>query len=358
MKLPRLESLSLGFHGTGANFTNDGLETVGKLVNLTTLDLSGTKITGKGLARLKNLKNLKTLHLESTQVSDADLAYLEPLQNIEWLSLYAEHGTTDVAARNLARLKSLSHLNAHFHVTDKGVASLASLPHLELLILNGDETTDASAEYIAQMESLKSLSFEDCPITDAMLQVIADLPDLEHLTLSRTRISWDGFRHLRRARKLADLFVNFDPADGQAPAGQPHPNLREIGKLARIKRLTIWGRSLVGADLKDIAGLEGLEYLQLNMPVDDEGALELARLKQLQGLRIEGGVVTDVGLKHLPRLSRLRFLEIEGSFTDAGLLELAHLDELYYLRARSPNVSDAGLQAIARELPALRNASR
>ncbi|MGH7136861.1 MAG: leucine-rich repeat domain-containing protein, partial [Pirellulales bacterium] len=201
MKLPRLDTLFLGMDGDGANVTNEGLKTVGKLVNLSLLDLSGTKIAGEGLAHLKDLKKLKTLHLESTGVSEADLAYLEPFKSLEWLSLYDEGRITDVAAKNLARLKSLRHLDVHFNVTDKGVASLATLPHLEMLALNGDGITDASAECIANMESLKSLSFEACPITDDMLQAVAGLPNLGTLVVSQTRATGDGFGYLRHAAK-------------------------------------------------------------------------------------------------------------------------------------------------------------
>lgn len=358
MKLPRLDTLFLGFHshGDGANITDEGLKTVGKLVNLRLLDLSGTKISGEGLAHLKDLKNLKTLHLESTDVSEADLTYLEPFKSLEWLSLHDEGRITDVAAEHLARLKSLRHLDVHFNITDKGVASLASLPHLEMFTLNGDGITDASAECIASMKSLKSLSFEACPITDVTLQAVADLTKLVDLTVSQTRVSGDGFSYLRHLPKLSRLMVNFDPAEEQMPVGQPRPHLREIGKLAQVRDLAIWGRSLLGSDLKDLAGLNSVEHLQLTMPVDDEGASALAHLKRLRGLRTNAGILTDLGLRHLGLLERLEFLEIEGRFTDEGLLSLAPLDKLYHLQVRSPNITAAGVQALARQLPSLQHA--
>ncbi|HEX7379707.1 MAG TPA: hypothetical protein VF278_21465 [Pirellulales bacterium] len=356
--LPGLERLSLGGYSSRVNLTNEGLKPIGKLVNLTRLNLSGTRITGEGLAHLYGLTKLKALDLEATQISESDLFFLEPLKSLEWLSLYAENGSTDVAAERLARLKSLRHLHAHFRVSEEGVAWLASLPRLENLAFNGPGVTDDCAESIAKMASLKKVWFEDCPITDATLAAVAGLPNLERLMLSRTRVTGDGIGELRRARKLTNLDVNFDPPDEQQPVNLPRPHLRGIGKLAQLKQLVIWGRSLAGRDLEDIAGLTSLEYLQLAMPVDDAGASALTRLTRLSGLRIEGGVLTDPGIKQLSYLSRLRFLEVEGSFTDAGLLELAPLGELNYLGVRSSNVTDAGLRALSRELPVLQRAMR
>lgn len=67
-KLPHLETLRLGISNEGTNVTDEGLKTVGKLSELTWLDLSSTTITGRGLAHLSGLKKLKTLALDSTDV--------------------------------------------------------------------------------------------------------------------------------------------------------------------------------------------------------------------------------------------------------------------------------------------------
>ncbi|MGH7136470.1 MAG: leucine-rich repeat domain-containing protein, partial [Pirellulales bacterium] len=303
-KLPRLEDLGLGVTREGANVTNEGLKTIGKLAGLTRLDLSGTKITGEGLVHLKELKKLKTLSLDSTDVGEADLAHLEPLQSLERLRLYTKHNTTDVAAEHLSRLKSLRDLTDHLYVTDKGVALLARMPQLEQLLLNGEGVTDASGASIGSMQSLKWLWFQDCQITDATLEAIADLPNLEFLMLSHTRVTGDGFSHLRNTPKLAIVDVNFGSDKKQPTAVELHPHLREIGKLTQIKDLRISGGRLGTDDLQAITGLAGLEELDLSSAlekdgvlVDDEGAAVLAELRRLKSINISNGALTDAGLE-------------------------------------------------------------
>lgn len=364
-KLPRLENLGLGVYNEGANITNEGLRTVGRLTNLTWLDLSGTKITGEGLVHLKDLQKLKTLSLDSTDVAENDLAHLAPLQSLEHLRLYTKHNTTDVAAAHLARLKSLRDLTDHLYVTDKGVALLASMPYLEDITLNGEEVTDASRDSIASMKSLKWLWFQECPITDLTLEKIAQLPKLEFLTLGQTRVTGDAFKHLRNTPKLSILAVDFGSVKNQPGLGEPRPHLREIGTLTQIKDLRISGGGLGSDDLQVIRGLANLESLELSnglgnegLRVDDEGASILAELPRLKSIEIANGDLTDAGLKQLSHLARLEFANIKGNFTDEGLLHLAKLERLRHLWVNSPNVTDAGLLELARKLPSLQYIQR
>lgn len=352
--LPRLEVLGLGVYNEGANITNEGLKTIGKLTGLTRLDLSGTKITGEGLAHLKGLQKLKSLTLESTDVAETDLAHLEPLKSLESLRLYTKHNTTDVAAAYLARLKSLRDLTDNLYVTDIGVALLASLPHLEKLDLSGEAVTDASRDSIAGMKSLKRLGFQNCPVTDATLEAIAELPNLEFLTLRQTSVTRDGLKHLRGMPKLSILSINF----GSAPAAEPRPHLRELGKLTQLKDVRIEGNPVASADLKDLAELVQLERLNISTPVDDDGAATLAKFQRLKSLVMTDSALTDVGLKHLSVLSELELATIKGDFTDEGLLHLASLEKLCFLHVISPNVTDAGLLALAHKVPALQKAKR
>ena len=206
-KLPQLETLWIG---ENEGVTDEGLKAIGRLVNLTVLDLMSTKISREGLAQLSGLKKLKTLLLDRNDIEEADLAYLAPLESLEELRLYYIKGRiTDVGAEHLARLKSLRTITASTDMTDKGVALLATLPHLEQLLLDGQGVTDGCASDIAKMNSLKKLWFQDCPITDAMLQQIAALPNLEDLTIHHTRVTGEGFTPLRDAAKLRKLWIHF-----------------------------------------------------------------------------------------------------------------------------------------------------
>lgn len=353
-KLPQLETLWIG---ENQGVTDEGLKTIGRLVNLTVLDLMSTKITRQGLVQLAGLKKLKTLLLDWNEIEEADLAYLAPLESLEELRLYYIKGRiTDVGAEHLARLKSLRKITAFTDMTDKGVALLSTLPHLEALLLNGQGVTDACASDITKMKSLKALSFQRCPVTDAMLQQIAALPNLEDLTIHHTQVTGEGFRHLLDAAKLRKLWIHFGE---QKLADQPRAHLREIGKLTQIEQLRIEGGSLMSGDLIDLGHLVNLEWLDIaSIPVDNDGTAALGRLERLKSLQISDGVFTDVGIERLSLLRRLEFLGIDGRFTDEGLGRLARLDKLQRLWLVSADITDAGFQELLPRLPSLKFAER
>ena len=354
-RLPKLNSLRLGVYEEGANITDEGLKVVGELVKLKHLNLSGTKITERGLAHLEKLSNLEDLSLDNTNIKEAGLASLEPLQALKRLRLYTRHPTTDVGAEHLAKLKSLERLTEHLHVTDQGVALLATLPELSELELSGKGVTDASATTIAGMKSLKWLHVQECPITDATLEALASAPKLEYLLLSRTKVTGDGYRNLRTVPPLRILDINFGLRDEQADGLKP--NLREVGKLLQLKDLRIRGDGLSSADLGDLTGLVGLEKMDIRFPVDDQGAFYLAGFDRLKNLRIESGTFTDVGLEQLSLLRNLESMQISGHFTDKGLERLGRLKALRQGWFGSPYVTDAGLKSLARSLPTLQHVS-
>ncbi len=350
-QLPALETLHLGVSNDGAEITDEGLKTVGKLVNLKYLTLSGNKITGAGLDDLKNLSRLEDLALDDTGLTEAALAHLEPLRSLQKLRLYTGHRVTDVGAAHLAKLKSLRQLTENLTVTDAGIESLASLPHLERLSLLQSKITIEGVKKIAGMKSLQWLFFYECPIGDEELAVMCDLPNLEFLTLAETQVSGDGLAQLARLPKLSILSLDFGARDEQ-PAG-PRPDLREVAKLPHLKDLRLRGWGLDSNDLESIAAMPGLEELNVGFPVDDQGAQQIASLRNLTSLEISNGVLTDVGVKHLSNLRKLTFLDLTGHFSDRGLESLAQLKLLWGFQVRSPYITTAGLRALERQLPAL-----
>jgi thiol-disulfide isomerase/thioredoxin/Leucine-rich repeat (LRR) protein len=350
-QLPSLVSLGLGVYNTGADITDEGLKTIGEIVNLKSLDLAGNKITDAGLIHLRNLTRLENLGLDNTGITEAGLANLEPLQALEDLRLYTGHRVTDVGAAHLAKLKSLRRLTDNLTVTDVGVALLASLPRLETLSLSDSTITIDGARQIAGMKSLKRLGFGGCPIGDEELAAMCDLPNLEWLQLSHTHVSGDGLKYLAGMPKLSILSIDFGDRNDQ-PEGLK-PNLRAVVLLSQIKDLRVRGWGLDGNDLENIAWMLNLEELELDFPVDDQGALQIAALRHLKHLKIRNSVLTDVGMKYLSNLRELTFLDLSGHFSDRGLESLAKLKSLWGLQIRSPYITKDGVQALERQLPAL-----
>lgn len=352
--LSRLEVLSLGAYDEGADITDDGLIHIGALTNLKHLSLSGTKITDQGLVHLKSLKHLEDLNLEATQVTEGGLALLEPLDALQELRLYTRSSVTDVGAAHLAKLKSLRIITDNLDVTDRGVALLATLPHLERLSLK-DRVTDASLEHLAQVKSLKWLHLQGCPITDKGLAALASLSNLEFLQISRTHVTGDGLSQLVGLPNLTILMVDFGDRDSQPAGLQPH--LRAIGKLKQLKDLRIRGDGLTSRDLQDLTSLRAVEKLDVDLPVDDEGAVHLAGLDQMRGLQISQGVLTDIGIKRLANLRNLKYLLVSGHFTDKSLTNLEKMRSLEMVRLYSPYVTENAVKSLASKLPSLQSAS-
>ena len=94
-RLSHLEALELN----GLSLVDDTwLEPIGRLANLTDLNVSGNGITDTGLIHLARLTQLSELRISSNGVTDAGLAHLEPLTKLARLSFFAEVSDAAIAA--------------------------------------------------------------------------------------------------------------------------------------------------------------------------------------------------------------------------------------------------------------------
>jgi len=88
---------------SSAKLGNGALEAIGKLDNLTRLDLSGDGgFSGPGVGSLKSLKNLRYLSLGGEQIDDAGLEQLVTLGSLEVVELKAPN-VTDAGVEHLRR---------------------------------------------------------------------------------------------------------------------------------------------------------------------------------------------------------------------------------------------------------------
>jgi Leucine-rich repeat (LRR) protein/thiol-disulfide isomerase/thioredoxin len=351
-QLPHLEHLRLGVYDEGIRLTDDGLRDVGQITTLKSLDLSGTMITNAGLAHLHGLKHLEDLSLDETQITQEGLSQLEPLQSLRALRCYLNRPLDDDGADAVSRLKSLRRLTTFLELTDKGVAALAALPHLESFDLRGEGVTDAALEHVGRMTSLKELDLHDCPITDAGLAKLAALENLEALGLSDTQVTSRGTLHLQNLPKLNRLRLRID--DDSLSKELVIPNLKFIGGLSQLKSLTLSIPRLTDRDLVHVATLHNLQELTLeDMPVGDMGAFYLSGLASLTQLSLEGSVITDDGLTWLANLRRLTYLDLDGHFTDKGILHLTKIKSLQHVYLSSPYLTDQGIAALAAAVPSI-----
>ncbi len=103
LDLPNLYLLWLGVYDEGANVTDEGMRTVGQMIQLKDLGLSGTPVTDEGISHLSGLSELESLKIDNTKVTEAGLVHLEPLTNLERLRLFDT--VTDVGAKYLRATK-------------------------------------------------------------------------------------------------------------------------------------------------------------------------------------------------------------------------------------------------------------
>lgn len=89
----------------------------------------------------------------------------------------------------------------------------------------------------------------------------------------------------------------------------------------KLKKHFVISEKVTAKGLKSIAGLEGLEDLQLNrVQVGAAGIEELKTLKSLKSLRLRGSELTDADVANFAGFAKLETLRITGGkVADAGL---------------------------------------
>jgi hypothetical protein len=162
-----------------------------------------------------------------------------------------------------------------YGATDQTIAQIATLPHIERLVVHSDQVTDAGLEHLAAQSKLTSL----------------------HLTSSK--VTRRGLAHLAGLKALTELSIG----------------LRNLGD----------------SQLESVVVLKQLESLDLSgMPaITDKGIEQIAKLDNLRHLTLEVLPVTDAGLLHLHGMTKLESLGLHGlreSIDGVGMLHRARPD--------------------------------
>lgn len=257
--------------------------------NIVRVDLQHAWVTDADLAKLAALTELAEIDLSYTKVTDLGLENLAPLQNIRVLNLrYAEY------------------------VGDVGIAHLKHWRNIEFLDLRGTKVTSTVFEHVAKMRQLKYLDVGHSRVSDELFENLADLDQLETLAFGGNKMSGTALPLLKLLPSLRVL---------------------RIGTGQRTDS-GVWSVSVTDFNIDDIAGLEGLEVLDLNdAEITDRGIAKLANLQKLQELNLSNTRITSKGvaaLRSLPLLKRLilrRTAAIDDSVI-SPLLELRHLEAL------------------------------
>ncbi len=193
-----------------ACWVSDGdLAEMGRLSGLTRIDLSMTRISDLGLLELKGLRNVQELNLRyAEQIGDEGMAAVKEWKKLRRVDL---RGTkvTDTTLGYLGELPELEAIDAGFaQVTDNGIELLSRLERLRELTIGGNKLTDAGLEALRLLPSLEYLDISGPQRTDSGLwsvsltekgiASIATLRELRELRLGGTSITVEGLATLRR----------------------------------------------------------------------------------------------------------------------------------------------------------------
>jgi hypothetical protein len=94
-----------------------------------------------------------------------------------------------------------------------------------------------------------------------------------------------------------------------------------IGRLSRLRKLTLYGPMVTDARLANLKGLVRLKWLTLEgANVSDSGLAHLSRMSSLEVLNLDHTRISDAGLVHLTGLTNLRLLFLRGTrVSDEGV---------------------------------------
>ncbi len=208
--LADLRDLYLAF----TQVNNAGLAHLGGLTKLRALDLNYTKVTGAGFQYLRELRELEVLHLEViTEISEDDLSWLEGLTKLHYIGL-DNYAITDNGLAHLSKLVRLKRLVVDSSkLTDRGMVFLKEFTLLELLGLRGagqsqsPQITDDGLANLAGLANLRILLLSGIGITNAGMQDLKGLTGLRSLLLIDTRVNDAGIAELRAAIPKLDVRV-------------------------------------------------------------------------------------------------------------------------------------------------------
>ena len=129
------------------------------------------------------------------------------------------------------------------------------------------------------------------------------------------------------SRWLADLigvdYFRHVNTVGVTPTGTG-AELAHVGRLTRLKRLSLYGSFVSDASLAHLQSLTELTFLDLsNTNVSDAGLAHLTDLTNLMHLELSSTRISDKGLVHLKKLTKLNDLNLPATqVSEAGVHEL------------------------------------
>ncbi len=188
--------------------------------------------------------------------------------------------------------------------------------------MGGASLSDADVAQFESLTNLRHLHIGFSNVTDRGLASLAKLRHLEHLTIGgQGSLTKRGLNELKDLTSLQTLDVSmFVPVNERPPIDETPLNLSALRKL---KTLEMQGVALQDADLASLAGLRDLEWIILDGSLTENGLCRLRGLDSLKFLWFTGiSFSSGDGLSRLAGFPKLENVILYGQTTDAALLRL------------------------------------
>jgi hypothetical protein len=192
-----------------AGLTSAGLSNLSQAKRLEQLSLCGLFTTDESINHIERLQNITTLMLYKTNVTSAGLEPVGRMRNLDSLTLFDNPLIGDEGLKKLVCQKNLRELRLiDAKITDNGLAHLRNLDGLRSLELDFCGITSAGIDHLIGLSTLRSLSLCGANIDEADIGKLSSLQGLDELTLCYTPFSDAAIPHVRKLRSLKRLFFN------------------------------------------------------------------------------------------------------------------------------------------------------
>ncbi len=209
------------------------LRVLQKMVNLYSLDLSGTDISDDGLLELKDMTSLHRLNLRGTQISRRGLQSLQALTELRDLNVRASRIEDEKVQSFEPHMQRLRNSLQRPFLTDSSMKYVSNFKNLEKLDLSANLISDSGISELTKLEKLERLILSHLPITNAAVKSLTALENLQELDLYGSKIDDEGLNQLAAMKNLR--WVRIGPPATKAGAElarqrMPHCGVEYVDK--------------------------------------------------------------------------------------------------------------------------------
>ncbi len=359
-----------GLNLAGLNLEGNGLEgelpsELGDLTELSRLVLRGNRIRGELPIEMARLTNLQELDLTSNEIGGVIPAWLGELKNLRQLYLEDNQLVDGVPAElgKLTRLHALS-LNRNRGLSGTLPRALTEIPKMVWFSFGSTGLcAPLDDDFQAWLQGILASEGQDClPESVVETPVSPDRDALVALFVATGGDDWTNFDNWLTDRPIGTWY-GVTTVDGRVTKLELRRNSLngeippEIGDLAHLVELLLFGNQLTGELPPELSRLTKLTRLEVNSNALT-GAIPawLGDLESLFGLYLSTNQFVGEVPSELGNLTRLFSLWLHGNPQLAGplpqtLTKITDLDSLYFLNTGLCAPLNDSFQAWIRQIP-------